>query len=196
MKVFISPGNDKLGKIPNFSFPPIISCNPDAPCIQKGCYAVKILRYSRTATAAWLRNWALWQQDGELLMGEIYLWLKQNHPKRFRWFVAGDIPSPRFLSSMCTLARGFPKTKFLCFTKQHHFFNGGEEIPKNLQIIFSAWPGWVSNLAPNMSKRFRIAWMQDGTETRVPKDAKMCGGSCESCSSCFLPGPDVVFHQH
>ena len=192
-KVFISPGNNKLGKIPNFSFPPIISCNSSAPCTKKGCYAVKIMRYSKEAAAAWLRNWVFWMEDKHGLIDQIYLWLAKNKPKRFRWFVSGDIPNPLFLAGMLEIADWFPKTKFLCFTKKHHLFKEDVVIPKNLQIIFSMWPGWNEGVA---QKRFRMAWMQDGTETRVPKDAKMCGGSCESCSSCFLPGPDVVFHQH
>jgi hypothetical protein len=45
----------------------------------------------------------------------------------------------------------------------------------------------------------RIAWMQDGTETRIPKGAIECHGNCETCGLCYeLPrlGVDVVFHKH
>jgi hypothetical protein len=65
----------------------------------------------------------------------------------------------------------------------------------NLAVIFSAWPG----VRIHNPHGHRIAWMQDGTEYRVPKDAVRCPGNCEECGICFrLPklGRDVVFHKH
>jgi hypothetical protein len=62
-------------------------------------------------------------------------------------------------------------------------------------IVFSAWPG-MTFLNPH---GHRVAWMQDGSETRVPDDAIECPGNCESCGLCFEHdrlGRDVVFHKH
>ena len=62
-------------------------------------------------------------------------------------------------------------------------------------ILFSAWPG-MAFLNP---QGHRVAWMQDGTETRVPADAIACPGNCESCGMCYeleRLGHDVVFHKH
>lgn len=91
-----------------------------------------------------------------------------------------------------------PRTQFLVFTKAFAVVNAYENVralPSNLAVIFSAWPG----MRIDNPHRHCIAWMQDGTEDRVPKDAVECPGNCENCGICFrLPKlrRDVVFHKH
>jgi hypothetical protein len=125
--------------------------------------------------------------------------LAKSKPAFFRWHVGGDILSTDYLRRMCEIAESNPKTLFLAFTKAHSIVNqyetDGERIPINLAVIFSAWPG----MGFENPHGHRIAWMQDGTETRVPKDALRCFGNCEQCGMCFeLPrlGLDVVFPKH
>ena len=65
----------------------------------------------------------------------------------------------------------------------------------NLGAIFSAWP----RMKIDNPHDHRIAWMQDGTEDRVPEDAVECPGNCETCGICFRLRKlhrDVVFHKH
>ena len=119
-------------------------------------------------------------------------------PRLFRWHVAGDILSENYLRSMCRIADENPDTHFLAFTKAFDIVNHYEDLhrlPGNLAIIFSAWPG-MTFANPH---GHRVAWMQDGTETRVTANAIECSGNCETCGLCYeLPkvGRDVVFHKH
>jgi hypothetical protein len=85
-----------------------------------------------------------------------------------------------------------PSTIFLAFTKRYDLEYS--EIPENLTIIFSMWPG-VPDTAP---RGFPRAWMQDGTEDRVPDDALESPGICHNCGMCWQLakiGRDVVFHK-
>jgi hypothetical protein len=99
---------------------------------------------------------------------------------------------------MCGIARQNPRTRFLAFTKAFKIVNVYESraaLPSNLAVIFSTWAG----MKIDNPHGHRIAWMQDGTEDRVPDDAVECPGKCESCGICFrLPklGRDVVFQKH
>jgi hypothetical protein len=100
---------------------------------------------------------------------------------------------------MCRIASHNPRTQFLVFTKAFHIVNAyentGSALPRNLAVIFSAWPG----MRIDNPHGHRIAWMQDGTEQRVPQNAVECPGNCETCGICFrLPKlrRDVVFQKH
>jgi hypothetical protein len=87
-------------------------------------------------------------------------------PRLFRWHVAGDILGENYLRGMCRIAEENPDTHFLVFTKAFDIVNGYEDreaMPGNLVIIFSAWPGMEFDNPYGHC----VAWMQDGTETRV-----------------------------
>ena len=71
---------------------------------------------------------------------------------------------------MCRIAAHNPRTRFLAFTKAFNIVNDYENrstLPRNLAVIFSGWPG----MKIDNPHRHRIAWMQDGTEDRVSKNA-------------------------
>jgi hypothetical protein len=122
----------------------------------------------------------------------------KSKPRLFRWHVAGDILSEEYLCEMCRIAAENPDTHFLAFSKSFDIINGYEDhqaLPGNLVIVFSAWPG----MKFDNPHGHRVAWMQDGSETRMPADAITCPGNCETCGRCYqLPklGRDVVFHKH
>jgi len=186
----ISNGNAKLGKIPNVSLPPIKSCGNCSGCSTE-CYALKSYRMYPTAKASWEANYKLARTNRGNYMITISQYLRKHRPSFFRWHVSGDILDQLYLNSMASLARNYPDTQFLAFTKMYHL--NYANMPKNLHIVFSAWPG------TNMPrKNFPIAYMQDGTENRVPSDARECPGNCESCGMCWSlkKGESVVFHKH
>lgn len=195
----ISKGNNKMGKIPNISLPPIVTCNGcEGTCAGK-CYAMKFYRMYPSVKKAWDSNLAEWQEDSTAYFSSITSQLSKLRPKFFRWHVGGDIPSHSYFRGIIVVANTMPTTKFLVFTKQYNFVNwavdNGVLLPSNLQIVFSAWPGMeVTN-----PFHFKVAWMQDGHETRVPESAFECAGSCTECSACFSLDKidrDVVFHIH
>lgn len=191
----ISDGNSKLGKIPNVSLVPGADCLRGVPCAKASeCYAFKLYAMYRSARASWKGNSLLARANPDAYFGAIDAYLERKRPRFFRWHVAGDILSQDYLAHMVDIARNHPDTKFLAFTKRHDLDYAA--MPANLQVVFSMWPGLEKPAAP---KGVRYAWMQDGTETRVPKTAVDCPGLCEDCGMCWSLGKirrDVVFHKH
>lgn len=189
--VHFSLGNSKTGAIPAISLSPCLSCLPDVPC-RRDCYAQKAYRRYPLVRGAWVDNAVLARTKPLLYFRAIHTFLQQRHPAYFRWHVAGDIPSQLYLDCMKGVARDFPDTSFLCFTKHHSL--DFRHLPSNLHVVFSMWPGWG-----NTRKRMPRAWMQDGTETRIPSGAIKCQGNCESCTRCWYLSTtncNVVFTKH
>jgi len=196
--VSISKGNRKLGSVMNISTTPGKCCLRGVPCLRDGCYALKSLRLYPAARAAWRRNEDLAKHHPDSYFMQIAARVAQAKPRLFRWHVAGDILNTGYLRGMCRIAAANRDTHFLAFTKAFEIVNRYEDheaVPENLVIVFSAWPG-MKFLNPH---RHRVAWMQDGTETRVPENSIACPGNCESCGMCYeleRLGRDVVFHKH
>ena len=191
-RITLSRENRKLGHIPSFSFPPVVTCRPKAPCA-RSCYAQKAMRLFPSARKAWQRNLRAYRADPVTFWKAFSAGLEVLRPSFFRFMVSGDIPDRSFLKGILGLARAFPKTRFLLFTKQYSFVSRVKP-PANLQIILSAWPG----LRLPRSPRFPIAYMQDGSETRAA-GALECPGNCESCGVCWQlgkTGRNVVFAKH
>jgi hypothetical protein len=197
MQVKISDNNSKIGRMPNISLTPIASCRCNVPC-RKDCYALKAYRQYPPTKAAWDNNYNMAKTDLAGFFSGIdqYLASKKKPAKYFRWHVSGDIISAEYLQGMVALASKHINTRFLAFTKQYEIVNNYTgSLPANLTLIFSAWPG----LNFDNPKSLPIAYMQDGTESRVPENAIECPGNCEMCGMCWqLPqiGKDVVFHKH
>ena len=131
-------------------------------------------------------------------MDGIRQYLEKYQPRLFRWHCYGDIPrgklGERYWRAMKALAREFPDTRFLCFTKRHDTDFRGR--PANLTVVLSMW-----NDFGDTRKRLPRAWFRDPTnpDPRIPDNALECHGNCEACGLCWaLPeiGRDVVFDKH
>lgn len=197
MRVTISTGNDKLGMIPNVSLPPGVSCAGCEDVCAKNCYAKRPYRRFQVVRRAWDGNLRVALFNLAEYFGQIRERLaEQKMMHFFRWHVGGDILSAEYFQGMIGVAKEFTEKNFLCFTKQYTLVNDyAYEIPANLTIIFSAWPGH----SMDNPKGFKVAWMQDGKEDRIPEKHIECLGSCEACGMCWQInkiGMDVVFHKH
>jgi hypothetical protein len=140
---------------------------------------------------SWDSNLTLAKTDHKRYFGMVREYLDKWKPEFFRWHVSGDILNQRYLNNMVSIARNYPEIKFLTFTKMHQLRY--TDLPDNLTIVFSAWPGMP------VPSGLPIAWLQDGTETRVPDNALHCPGNCENCGMCWnldRIGRDVVFNKH
>lgn len=196
--VTFTQSTTKMGSIPSVSLTPIDTCPTDVPCAacKNGCSAHRLLKLRKAARQAWANNTTIARQDPERFFQATKGFIIGQGCKFFRFHVGGDIPSQDYLDRMADLARELPGVRFLCFTKNHHlqFTN----LPPNLTIVASMWPGWGNPHHPNIA-RLPKAWVRDATETRIPNDAIECGGGCDTCGMCWaLPQlqRDVVFDRY
>ena len=206
MKITITDGNTKLGKVHNISLPPgpTGTCRADAPCAKR-CYAMKSWRMYPDTREAWQANLDAWNTDPMGYMEHIAGFCATHRVERFRWHVAGDIPSTVYHRGMCLVAECNPETRFLAFTKNENIVD--LKRPENLRIIFSMWPGLKVNPVW-LESRVPMAWLQPATadgaayETlcnEVTEGAAMpCSGHCDDCFMCWYlePGMHVMMKEH
>lgn len=192
----ISPGNTKIGKIPNINLPPGRSCRLGVPCLSSGCYALKAYRMYPSTQKAWDQNYYFFINNPDDYFNEIESWLlsKKTQPQYFRWHSSGDIVSQKYLDGMISISNKFNNIKFLAFTKQFDF--DFSNIPQNLFIIMSMWPNFIY---PQQYKDiFTFSWMDDGTDKRIPQESVyQCPGSCPTCMKCWTKDfKNIVFKKH
>ena len=191
--VTISEGNSKMGVIPSISLPAIVTCNPKAPCTKGGCYALNGAFQYPSVQGAYAKNLNTFKSSPKDYFNAIDQWLHIRKPSIFRFHVSGDIPNKRYLTEMMKIAAYNPEIKFLAFTKKYALLKG-ISVPKNLSIVASAWTGFDMP-----AHDYPIAWLNDGIENRIPKDAIECFGNCETCGMCWSLkklGKDVYFNKH
>jgi hypothetical protein len=215
MKVTITRGNTKLGKVYNISLPPGTSCPKDAPCLGT-CYAMKAWRQYPASRKAWQGNYDAWKEDSLKYFGEVARLCSSKQAERFRWHVAGDIPNLAYYKGMVMVAECNPTTQFLAFTKNVSVAN--EPRPENLRIIISMWPKLFGGdstdkdiTLQNLKNHCGIAWMDpidhstsedlwytDKITNEVVKESVECSGNCDECFLCWYldSGSSVVFKQH
>ena len=200
LKVNLSKGNSKMGKVMSVSLPPIKSCGAALPCF-KGCYAAKLSRLRPVVRAAWENNWRMVMTGRDEYFYQIVRALKEKPPAMFRWHVAGDIVDGDYLTWMVYIALNFPEVRFLAFTKKAELVwrhKADIRHAENLSVVLSMWPGL--EVPAKIVKAFPTAWMRDRKvpDPRIPADAVTCGGNCEACTKCWgmKAGGAVVFDRH
>lgn len=195
-KISISCKNVKLGKIPSFSLTPGYTCSELAQktCFKDGCYARGMCELWKYTAGAYARNTRLIIDDLEGTFNQIDNFLIKKNPRLFRIHIGGDFYHLTYFTGWLNLIMKHPDTRFLAFTKQYQWANIAHSfgfIPMNLRLRLSAWVG------VDMPKtKLPIAWMQDGTETRIPADAIECHGNCTKCQACWFETRDVWFPKH
>jgi hypothetical protein len=193
MKLKVSLGNSKIGKVPNVSLPPISTCRADPPCA-KDCYANKLYRMYPNVKAAWDSNLALYQEAPDQFFGELSMYLTFHKPERFRLFVSGDFPDEVFFVRVMDVFASYPMTQVLCFTKRYEF--PLYVAPPNVNLVLSLWPGLT---IPDIAQDFACAWLADD-DRREPGTHVRCHGNCVGCDyKCFSavsPNLHVVFERH
>lgn len=198
--ISISEKNRKMGPIPSISFPSGFTCDPNVPCWPK-CYASNIEnKYDDTIKAYW-RNYRIYKQDPARFWRELEARIMMS--RFFRSGVSGDFPDIDYLRGLIEIAKRNQHCTILAFTKRYTFVNmlvaQGVEIPENLKIIFSAWPGYKM-INPYHFPESHVLF-KDGTTT-ASDGAKWCGGCCFECAKagcgCWTLkfGEQVLFAEH
>ena len=201
--VVISKGNIKMGQIQSVSLPPIVTCSPLAcKFCGKKCYARKMCKLRPTVKESYDNNLDILLNDKEKFWREVEGSIKLT--TYFRFFVSGDIYDKDFLENMVLCARKNKHCNILCFTKKYSLVNEYLEhhrLPKNLNIVFSAWKGL------EMPNPFNLptaeVMYKDGTSTAEEgKKYMYCPGNCSECisekRSCWnlRKGEGVIFAEH
>jgi ferredoxin len=190
--ISISEGNSKLGAIPSISLYPIRDCANCELCAAD-CYTNKIIRLYPEARKAYDRNSIVANSHRGDYFDLLSMYLDRGHPRFFRFHIAGDILDQEYFSSIEDIANTYGHTRFLVFTKRYDL---DIKCTDNLSVVISRWPG--DNI-PKSAKGLPMAWMQDGTEHRIPRKALECPGNCENCGMCFELqhiGRSVFFLKH
>lgn len=196
VRLKISPGNSKLGPVPNISLPPILTCRDDAPCV-KDCYAKQFFIMYPNVRNAWSKNYHLYKEDQLTFWGDLVMFLTLERPRRFRLFVGGDFPDKEFFDKFLDIAITFSDINFLCFTKRYEFVEDAIGcVPPNLKLVLSIWPGLE---IPDCACQFPTAWLSNDDRFQAETYIK-CGGKCYDCGyqcwSAISPELPVVFDKH
>lgn len=184
VKICISKGNRKIGRVLNVSLPPVLTCANCKEC-KNYCYDIKAcLQYPQTVIDARIRNYILMKYNPEKYFNDIRKACKgRRKNKFFRWHVAGDIPTMEYFKNMISIAKEFPDFIFWTYTKNYSLVNqycdefGKESIPVNLSIMFSEWKGMpIEN--PHNFPEFRCVFPDEKPAEGFTK----CPGNCEICT--------------
>ena len=186
VKLSISEGNKKIGRVLNVSLAPIITCPNCAQCARY-CYDIKAVMAYPSCLDARARNTAIMQSDLDYFFGQITRRLARYRKNYMRWHVSGDITSPEYLAGMIHIADIFPAKQFWTYTKSYHLVNayvathgGAREcaIPANLSIMYSPWSGLPMD-NPYGFPTFSAVLTSKG-EKPNPR-IHMCPGNCQTC---------------
>ena len=199
--VYISSGNRKTGfSVPSVSLIPVADCGNCASC-SRLCYDLRNDCIYNGVTSTRAKNSALAHNAIDRYFFEIKKACKAF--RFFRWHIGGDILNAAYLAGVLDVAVCNPHCTFLIFTKRYDLINdyisNGGEIPSNLQVIFSAWPGAKMVNPYNMPVSSPL--FVDGSHAAGP-DPISCPGDCSNCavmgSGCWTlkRGQGVVFAAH
>ena len=185
IKLCISKGNKKIGRVMNVSLPPILSCANCAECMFY-CYDIKAcLQYPNTVIDARIRNFVILIKDRKEYFNRIEKAISRRRKnKYFRWHVSGDIIDLNYLENMIAIARRHPDFTFWTYTKNYKVVNayckkyGKDSIPANLSIMFSEWTG-LKMENPYHFAEFRF--VPKATEKKP--NGFYCLGNCDLCKA-------------
>lgn len=190
IKMAISTGNRKIGRVMNVSLPPIATCANCRECMHY-CYDVKAcLQYPDTVIDARVRNLPILLKDREEYFSRIDAAMaRRRKNKYFRWHVAGDIIDIDYFNRMINNARRHPNFVIWTYTKNYAVVNtwiaanGGtrDALPANLHIMFSEWRG-LEMINPYGLPEFRVVFKADESKPD-PARVHYCPGNCDICKA-------------
>lgn len=201
LRVSISAGNRKIGRVMNVSMAPMVTCGAACAHCAPYCYDVKACcQYSNTVIGARARNTAMALYNRDAYFQQIDAAMnRRRRNKYFRWHVAGDIIDADYFRRMVENARRHPDFIIWTYTKQYHLVNAYiaefGPLPANFTVMFSEWRGLPMD-NPTGAPEFRVIFKGEAT----PADATwICPGNCDVCKACHrgcIAGETTYAHEH
>lgn len=188
IRLCISAGNRKIGRVMNVSLMPIVTCANCKECMMY-CYDIKACaQYPDTVIDARMRNTVLLVKDRDAFFAHIDAKMSRRHTnKYFRWHVAGDIIDIDYFSRMVDNARKHPDfviwTYTKCYDVVNRWIDENGKLPDNMHVMFSKWDGLPINNPYNMP--IFACKMKAGNKDKVDFDSMWkCPGNCDMCKAC------------
>lgn len=198
--IHISTQNRKLGMtIPSINLPAITTCRANAPC-KKGCYACKGTFLYSNVQKSMQNNLDIYKTSPKAYFSQIQGYLQMIPFKHFRYHSSGDIVDMQYLELMVETAKICKETKFLCFTKKYEIVNEylkKHRLPKNLNIVFSAWGYFIPENPHNLPMTY-VKFGKGESDKLIPQNAVECSGNCETCFACWnlQKKQSIYFNKH
>ena len=183
IKMAISKGNRKIGRVMNVSLPPILTCANCKECMCL-CYDIKACaQYPDTVIDARARNLAILRLDRDDYFARIDAAMnRRKKNKFFRWHVAGDIVDIDYFDRMVENARKHQDFIIWTYTKNYKVVNEwiakNGQLPENFHVMFSEWRGLAMDNPHNMPE-FRVVFKADA----VQPVGHYCPGNCDVCKA-------------
>lgn len=198
--IFLSPGNTKLGHIPNFSITAIKTCPGHTNFCVKKCYGRKFEYLRKNCKSAYQLNHEISKKSNfhDLMIKEI----NNINTKYFRIHgVSGDFYSSNYIKQWIKIVSSLPNVKFYSYTRSYRIIKllpYLEELKKLKNVTLFASVDNHINIS-EIPKNWRIAWL----ETDNRKKGEFCieqtkDIKCEQCKYCFngKKQGDVIFLIH
>jgi hypothetical protein len=194
-RLYISPGNSKLGFIPSFSIPEDVNCPGATPQCRKDCYfkymRLRLKRLDKTVKD----NDQVVKTDPDWVNRMIHS-IQNMNCRYFRIHTGGDFFDQNYLNGWIETCKSLPDITFLAFTKS--FKLDYSAAPDNLNIMWSIFPDTIMEDIPPGPKAFTL--IPDMTyPASMLLNIKQCAGNCLHCGICFHSNQnqiDVAFKAH
>lgn len=202
IKIRVSNGNSKMGRIPSVSLPPVKTCAEGCTCAKK-CYAAKFCRIYPNVKNAYDLNLTVYENNPSEYFRQVADVLKMS--RFFRLHVSGDFPNYEYFREIVRLIKDNPGCEVLVFTKRYSMVNDflswhvgkGDALPENLHLIFSEWDEMPMYNPYNLPVAHVVFKGCEPSENWIE-----CTGNCETCaksgSGCWglKNGEHVYFNEH
>lgn len=183
IRMTVSTGNMKIGRVLNVSLAPIITCHNCSECMHF-CYDVKAVMAYPSCMDARARNTALFMKNRDEFFNRIHKRMASRKKNFFlRFHVSGEIVDLDHFSRMVETAKLFPNYTIWTYTKVYWIVNEYVKqhgnsmkaaIPGNFHVMFSKWEGLPMNNPYNFPV-FACAFTPD------QEIGFKCPGNCDYC---------------
>ena len=202
MKINLSKGNTKLGKILSFSISALKSCPTKTSWCEKHCYAKRLENQYPNVKQAYNNNFEV-ITDKDFTKNMIAEIKKANKNNLVRFHVSGDFNQVSYIYKWISIAKQLPEITFYGYTRAWEDVNLLPHLGilnKQPNVILFASTDITTT--KNIPKTFRIAYAGDtkpnGIQTTACPQQNKKVVNCTDCKLCFTKKAktNIYFKTH